>query len=87
MGYFRQQDDFVKEMIIFYNERNLDYSFAPYFLWKSGDKLPSKAETYKMMDSFSSLLDGLFNQPVVSKIQIFLEAIDSELTNILPLVK
>ena len=87
MVYFRLQDNFVKELITFYNEGNFDSSFAPYFLWKAEGKLPSKAETYKMMDSTSSLLDGMFNQPLVSKLQIFLEAIDSELTNILPLVK
>lgn len=74
-------------MITFYYEGNLDSSFAPYFLWKSGGKLPSKEETYKMMDSISSLLDGLFNQPMVSKLQIFLKAIDGELTNLLPLLK
>lgn len=87
MVYFRLQDDFIKELITFYNEGNLDSSFAPYFLWKSGGKLPSLAETYKMMDSISSMLDGLFNQPEATKLQMFLEAIDNELTNILPLLK
>lgn len=87
MEYFRQQDAFLKEMISFYHEGNLDKTFQPYFEWKEGGFPPSRAEAYQMMGCISDSLDELFDSKPVTRKQLILEAIDEELTNILLLLK
>lgn len=87
MDYFRKQDDFEKEMLSFYKEGILDDIYAPYFDWKCGGCLPSKNDAFKMMEAASASLNELFDNSSGSKLQIFLEAIDCELTNILPMLK
>lgn len=86
--YFRQQDDFVAGIISAAKDGRLHSHLGPYIDWKIWGQPISRAEAYAMMDLASSELDRLFNDEKADRaIVSYLEAIDSELTNILPMLK
>lgn len=86
--YFRQQDDFVAGIISAAKDGRLNSLFGSYIDWKIWGHHISRAEAYAMMDLASSELDRLFDDEKADPAIIsYLEAIDSELTNILPMLK
>ena len=86
--YFRQQDDFVAGMISAAKDGRLNSPFGPYIDWQIWGQPISRAEAYAMVDLASTELDRLFDDEKADPaIVSYLEAIDSELTNILPMLK
>lgn len=66
----------------------LDSRFGPYIDWKIWGQPISRAEAYAMMDLASAELDRLFNDEKADPVLVsYIEAIDAELTNILPMLK
>ena len=87
MDYFSQQDKFVADMVEAYKAGLIGGAFRPYIEWKTGGPLFNKEQAYSMMKAASDILEQMFDDPEAdSQLQEYLEAIDSELTNILPIL-
>lgn len=87
MDYFNQQDKFVKDMVTAYRTGRLSSVFRPYIEWKTGGELFSYMEAYSMMNAASDLLDKMFDMPDVDEeLRSYIEGIDGEITNILPML-
>lgn len=87
MDYFSQQDKFVADMVEAYKVGLIGGAFRPYIEWKTGCPLFNKEQAYSMMKAASDILEQMFDDPEAdSQLQEYLEAIDSELTNILPML-
>lgn len=87
MDYFSQQDKFVADMVEAYKAGLIGGVFRPYIEWKTGGPLFNKEQAYSMMKAASDILEQMFDDSEAdSQLQEYLEAIDSELTNILPML-
>ncbi|MDE6649518.1 MAG: hypothetical protein K2K45_06285 [Muribaculaceae bacterium] len=88
MDYFKEQNKFVTDMVNAYNIGKLCSEFAPYIQWKTGNYLFSKEQAFGMLNTASSLLDKMFDDANADEeLRSYLEGIDYEVTNILPLLK
>ena len=81
--YFKQQDEFLAEMISAYENNLLGKEYEPYFAWKKGSPLFNREQCIAMWQKVREQLDTLYNhaQPE-DRLLIYLEAIESELTGI-----
>ena len=83
--FFRQQDSFVADMVNAYKAGKLGAVYRPYIEWKTGGPLFSLEQARTMMTAASDALDAMFGEPTPDEeLRSCLEAIDSEITNILP---
>lgn len=83
--FFRQQDSFVADMVDAYKAGKLGAVYRPYIEWKTGGPLFSLEQARTMMTAASDALDAMFGEPNPDEeLRSCLEAIDSEITNILP---
>ncbi|MDE6649617.1 MAG: hypothetical protein K2K45_06785 [Muribaculaceae bacterium] len=88
MDYFKEQDKFVTDLVNAYKTGKLSSEFAPYIQWKTGSNLFSKEQAFAMLDTASDLLDKMFDDANADEeLRSYLEGIDYEVTNILPLLK
>lgn len=86
--YFQQQDRFVADMIAAYKDGKLGGVYRPYIEWKTGGPMFSLEQGRAMMSAASNALDAMFDEPNADEeLRDFLEAIDGEITNILPILK
>ena len=81
--YFKQQDEFLAEMISAYENNLLGKEYEPYFAWKKGSPLFNREQCIAMWQKVREHLDTLYNhaQPE-DRLLTYLEAIESELTGI-----
>ena len=81
--YFKQQDEFLAEMISAYESNLLGKEYAPYFAWKKGSPLFGKEQCNGMWKKVREHLDTLYDhaQPE-DKLLTYLEAMESELSRI-----
>ncbi|MGN0285471.1 MAG: hypothetical protein ACI4B4_11810 [Segatella copri] len=88
MDYFTQQDKFVADMVEAYKTGKLAGVFRPYIEWKTGGSIFSKQQAYTMLDAASELLERMFDDPEAdAELRSYLEGIDGEISNILPILK
>ena len=88
MDYFTQQDTFVADMVEAYKTGKLGGVFRPYIEWKTGDSIISKQQAHTMLDAASELLERLFDDPEAdAELRSYLEGIDGEISNVLPILK
>ena len=88
MDYFTQQDKFVADMVEAYKKGKLGGVSRPYIEWKTGSSIFSKQQAYTMLDAASELLDRMFDDPESdAELRSYLEGIDGEISNILPILK
>ena len=88
MDYFTQQDKFVADMVEAYKTGKLGGVFRPYIEWKTGNSIFSKQQAYTMLDAASELLERMFDDPEAdAELRSYLEGIDGEISNILPILK
>lgn len=87
MDYFTQQDKFVADMVEAYKTGKLGGVFRPYVEWKTGS-IFSKQQAYTMLVAASELLDRMFDDPETdAELRSYLEGIDGEISNVLPILK
>ena len=81
--YFKQQDEFLAEMILAYENNFLGKEYEPYFAWKKGSPLFNREQCIAMWQKVREQLDTLYNhaQPE-DRLLTYLEAIESEFTGI-----
>lgn len=81
--YFKQQDEFLAEMISAYENNLLGKEYEPYFAWKKGSQLFSREQCFAMWQKVREHLDTLYvhAQPE-DKLLTYLEAMESELSRI-----
>ena len=81
--YFKQQDEFLAEMISAYKNNLLGKEYEPYFAWKKGSPLFNREQCIAMWQKVRELLDTLYDhaQPE-DKLLTYLEAMESELSRI-----
>ena len=81
--YFKQQDEFLAEMISAYENNLLGKEYEPYFAWKKGSPLFNREQCIAMWQKVREYLDTLYNhaQPE-DKLLTYLEAMESELSRI-----
>ena len=81
--YFKQQDEFLAEMISAYENNLLGKEYEPYFAQKKGSLLFNREQCIAMWQKVREQLDTLYNyaQPE-DRLLTYLEAIESELTGI-----
>ena len=88
MDYFTQQDKFVADMVEAYKTGKLGGVFRPYIEWKTGGNIFSKQQAYTMLEATSELLERMFDDPEAdAELRSYLEGIDGEISNILPILK
>lgn len=81
--YFKQQDEFLAEMISAYESNLLGKEYAPYFAWKKGSPLFGKEQCNGMWKKVREQLNCLYEQEQPdSTLLTLLEAIEAELTRI-----
>ena len=86
--YFKQQDEFLAEMISAYENNLLGKEYEPYFAWKKGSPLFNREQCQAMRNVMREQLDALYDHAKPDeKLLTYLEAMDAELTNIAMLVK
>ena len=81
--YFKQQDEFLSEMISAYESNLLGKEYEPYFAWKKGSPLFNREQCNAMWQKVREQLDALYDhaQPE-DKLLTYLEAMENELTRI-----
>ena len=81
--YFKQQDEFLAEMISAYESNLLGKEYEPYFAWKKGSPLFNREQCIAMWQKVREQLDTLYEhaQPEV-KLLTYFEAMESELSRI-----
>ena len=81
--YFKQQDEFLAEMISAYENNLLGKEYEPYFAWKKGSPLFNREHCIAMWQKVREQLDTLYDytQPE-DKLLTYLEAMESELSRI-----
>ena len=81
--YFKQQDEFLAEMISAYENNLLGKEYEPYFAWKKGSPLFNREHCIAMWQKVREHLDTLYvhAQPE-DKLLTYLEAMESELSRI-----
>ena len=86
--YFKQQDEFLIELISAYENNIIGKEYEPYFAWKKGSPLFSREQCQAMRNVLREQLDALYDHAEPDeKLLTYLEAIDAELTNIAMLLK
>ena len=86
--YFKQQDEFLAELISAYESNIIGNEYEPYFAWKKGSPLFNREQCQAMRNAMREQLDALYNHAKHDdKLLTYLEAIDAELTNIARLLK
>lgn len=65
--YFKQQDEFLAEMISAYENNLLNKEYEPYFAWKQGSPLFNRKQCLAMWQKVREQLDTLYEhaQPEV----------------------
>ena len=85
---FKQQDEFLAEMIVAYNNGMLPTYLEPYFAWKKGSPLFGKEQCNGMWQKVREQLDGKYEQEQPDDALLtHLEAIEAELTRIAMFLK
>ena len=81
--FFKQQDEFLAEMLSAYENNLLCKEFEPYFAWKKGSPLFNREQCIAMWQKVREQLDTLYDytQPE-DKLLSYLEAMESELSRI-----
>lgn len=81
--YFKQQDEFLAEMISAYANNLLGKEYEPYFAWKKCSLLFNREQCIAMWQKVREQLDTLYDytQPE-DKLLSYLEAMESELSRI-----
>lgn len=75
-------------MIDAYKNGKLGGVYCPYIEWKTGGLMFSLKQGRAMMSAASDVLDAMFDEPNPDEeLRGYLEAIDKEITNILPILK
>lgn len=88
MDYFTEQDKFVANMVEAYKTGKLGGDFQPYIEWKTGGSIFSKQQAYLMLDAASDILERMFEEPEANtELRSYIEGIDGEISNILPILK
>ena len=88
MDYFTEQDKFVANMVEAYKTGKLGGDFQPYIEWKTGGSIFSKQQAYLMLDAASDILERMFEDPEANtELRSYIEGIDGEISNILPILK
>lgn len=86
--YFKQQDEFLAELISAYENNIIGKEYEPYFAWKKGSPLFNREQCQAMRNVMREQLDTLYDHAEPDdKLLTYLEAIDAELTNIAMLLK
>ena len=86
--YFKQQDEFLAEMISAYENNMLNKEYEPYFAWKKGSPLFNREQCIAMWQKVREQLDTLYDHALPEdNLLTYLEAMDAELTNIAILLK
>ena len=86
--YFKQQDEFLAEMISAYENNLLGKEYEPYFAWKKGSPLFNREQCIAMWQKVREQLDTLYNHTLPEdKLLSYLEAMESELSCIAMLLK
>ena len=86
--YFKQQDEFLAELISSYENNIIGKEYEPYFAWKKGSPLFNREQCRAMRNVMREQLDALYDHANPDeKLLTYLEAIDAELTNIAMLLK
>lgn len=86
--YFKRQDEFLTELISAYENNIIGKEYEPYFAWKKGSPLFNREQCQAMRNVMREQLDALYDHAKPDeKLLTYLEAIDSELTNIAMLLK
>ena len=81
--YFKQQDEFLAEMISAYENNLLGKEYEPYFAWKKGSPLFNREQCNAMWQKVREQLDTLYEYAhPEDRLLTYLEAIESELTGI-----
>ena len=81
--YFKRQDEFLTELISAYENNIIGKEYEPYFAWKKGSPLFNREQCQAMRNVMREQLDALYDHAKPDeKLLTYLEAIDSELTNI-----
>ena len=81
--YFKQQDEFLAEMISAYENNLLGKEYEPYFAWKKGLPLFNRKQCIAMWKKVREQLDTLYEhaQPE-DRLLTYLEAMENELSHI-----
>ena len=86
--YFKRQDEFLAELISAYENNIIGKEYEPYFAWKKGAPLFNREQCQAMRNVLREHLKNLYDHAEPDdKLLTYLEAIDSELTNIAMLLK
>ena len=81
--YFKQQDEFLAEMISAYENNLLGKEYKPYFAWKKGSPLFNREQCLAMWQKVREQLDALYEHALPEeKLLIYLEAMENELSRI-----
>ena len=88
MDYFKEQNKFVADIVNAYKTGKLCSEFAPYIQWKTGNNLFSKEQAFSMLNTASDMLNKMLDDANADEeLRSYLEGIDYEVTNMLPLLK
>lgn len=86
--FFKQQDEFLAELIYAYESNIIGKEYEPYFAWKKGSPLFNREQCQTMRNVLREQLDTLYNHANPNdKLLTYLEAMDVELSNIAMLLK
>ena len=86
--YFKRQDEFLTKLISAYENNIIGKEYEPYFAWKKGSPLFNREQCQAMRNVMREQLEALYDHAEPDdKLLTYLEAIDSELTNIAMLLK
>lgn len=81
--YFKQQDEFLAEMISAYENNLLCKEYEPYFAWKKGSQLFNSEQCIAMWQKVREQLDCLYEQEQADNTLLtYLEAMENELSRI-----
>lgn len=86
--YFKQQDEFLAEMISAYENNLLGKEYEPYFAWKKGSPLFNREQCLAMWQKVREQLDTLYaHVHPEDKMLTYFEAMENELTRIAMILK
>ena len=81
--YFKQQDEFLAEMISAYENNLLGKEYEPYFAWKKGSPLFNREHCIAMWQKVREQLDCLYEQEQADNTLLtYIEAMENELSRI-----
>lgn len=86
--YFKQQDEFLAEMISAYESNLIGKEYEPYFAWKKGSPLFNREKCFAMWEKVREQLDTLYaHAHPEDKMLTYFEAMENELTRIAMILK